>query len=143
MELLDLLGVDIRSKKVAEFLESRSAFVNLSALEADGIIQKRYLTAKEQGLSIVANPNMSVTSLQLYGQNMQGFQQYSGVLPHNLIFGESSVESRNKLCGIEKSGTGKAQWDRFDMGKYFLHLQYENDKLVLVTVMTPEVVPRG
>jgi hypothetical protein len=143
MELTDLLGVDIRSKNVAAFLESRSAFVDLDALEADGIVQKRYLTAKEQGLSIVANPNMAITSLQLYGQDTQGFQQYSAALPHNLIFGESSTEARKKLGMPEKSGTGKAQWDRFDMGKYYLHLQYENDRLVLVTLMTPAVVPGG
>lgn len=138
---MDLLGVDIRSKKVADFLESRSTFVDLNTLIVEGVEKEKSFTAKDQGIGVSAGTDMLISCVFLYGQGTQGCKQYVGDLPHRLSFGETSAETRKKLGTPEKSGRGEAHWDRYNLGSYYLHLQYENDRLALVTLMAPEAIP--
>jgi hypothetical protein len=150
MTALDLLGLDIRSKRVADFLESRSLDVDLNVFIADGIEREKSFTIADQGIGVSCGLDMLVNCIHLYGEGVQDCRQYPGELPLNLCFGQSRPEVLAMLGTVSKSGGGRLnaqgemipKWDHFDCENYSIHLQFSpRDSLELVTVMNSEDVP--
>lgn len=151
MTPLDLIGLDIRSKKVADFLESRSIYVDLNVLIADGVEREKSFTIQEQGIGVSSGLDMRISCIHLYAEGVQGCRQYPGELPLTLNFGQLRHEVLATLGPASKSGGGRLnakgemipKWDRFDFGSCSVHLQFSpsDDSLELVTVMSSEVVP--
>jgi hypothetical protein len=146
MSPLDLLGKDIRSRLVTEFLE----IGGVTMIDLDVIEDRAFIAANEQGVSIMAGPEYQIDTLHFYAEGVQGSHGYAGELPLNVHFGQKRNELLNALGKSSKSGGGRLnvkgemipKWDRFDFDTFSIHLQFSvpTDALELVTVMTREVV---
>ncbi len=147
MSPLDLLGKDIRSRLVTEFLELRG----ITTIDLDVIEDRAFIAAEDQGVSITAGPQYRIDTLHFYAKGVQGSQGYVGELPLNVHFGQKQDEMSGLPGKPSKTGGGRLsprgemipKWERFDFDTFSVHLQFSvpEDALELVTVMDREIVP--
>jgi hypothetical protein len=104
------------------------------------------------GIAIIAGPDGRVTTIQFFSEGRDTYRRYSGELPFGLRF-ECSRDQVRKQLGVPEANRDRQivdffgqmpGWDRFCMGAFFVHVEYDHyeNNVRLVSVIRPDAVPR-
>ena len=103
-----------------------------------------YYIYKKKGMNLVFDENLMLSSIQLYPQGVDGYDEYTGDLPQGIRFHSSRAEVRSKFGNPTASGGGNVlpilgmtrQWDRFDYDTHTLHFEYQvgEETISLITL---------
>jgi hypothetical protein len=139
-DLCGLLGRLIESP-VGEAL-----IAELGEREVKTVVDRHYFKFQAEGLSLATDDAMTIRTICLYGREREDYQRYARDLPHGLQWDwdrrrVQAVRGRPSTSGgcEETPFYGRAaQWDRYDLPTYSLHLEYrtEGQGILLVTLST-------
>lgn len=129
LEIETLLG-----RRYGDLLAERSPAV-LGAPAPEMVDGRGYVSRPDLGVSLVLDADQQVSTVQLYRQGHQGFDQYRGATPGGLSFETDQAGAREALGTPIESGAAKTlpllgampAWDAFHVGALRLHLEYEPD----------------
>lgn len=128
--VIGLLG---RRKSEPDFLEFLHASIGeFRTWEDEG---DTFYTGRSSGVEVLVSGEGSVDAVFLFGPGSGEGPEYIGTLPHGLRFGYSRAEVRSLLGQPIESGEGETflgqvvyPWDKFDCGRYTLHVRYTSDQ---------------
>lgn len=99
IELNHMLGMDINSSIIQEFLKSQSEKPEILNLD-----EFAFYSYKENGISLDFNSNSELYGICLYSENADDFRKYSGELPNGLSFISKRKDIEVKLGIPDKTG---------------------------------------
>ena len=107
------------------------------------------LVFRNSGVGIVCDAQLCVKAIHLHRDGHERFRGFAGGIP-NVSFEDTRGSVRSRLGNPSDSGSGMVDpilgqigsWDRYNFGKYVLHLEYGEDgvAIMLVTLMRPDSV---
>lgn len=112
---------------------------------------RTYVEFKPHGIGFMFDDRDTLTTIFLYGEEIDGYVTYTGSLPRRLNFSWDQATVRSTLGSATNSGKGHSIlepgtleiWDRYKFDQWALHIRYgKNGRgLSLVTLMTLDAIP--
>lgn len=127
VEIINWIDKELRAVKLTTLFQKY-----FDGIELEKIEETFYLTSKQNGIGIIINNELSVTSIRFYSENYEGCHAFK----ENLLYGiEFSLSKNNirEMFGIpNRSGGGHRNlylgqmpsWDRYLFDFFSLHIQY-------------------
>lgn len=105
-----------------------------------------YLDYEKEGVQFIFNKFGELQSVFLFAKGYEGHLPFKGDLPSSIVFGEMPEDVRIKLGEPIQSGGGMVGmlgrkihlWEKFDHGQYQLTVQYGDEGVQLVTLISSE-----
>jgi hypothetical protein len=102
----------------------------------------KYLEVPGEGLTLTLDQELTVQTIFLYADGVEGFSQYSKPLPGGLLFSMSRSDVRehlgepNRIGEPMEEGPIKFAWDRYESPQAYFHLRYTNgnQQIQLITI---------
>ncbi len=136
--MLSILGKHLNDAEVQNFLSSVGDKPEIMSYDIT------YYIYKKKGMNLVFDENLLLSSIQLYPQGVDGYDEYTGEAPHGVTFYTPRAEVRTKLGIPTASGGGEVlpllgmtkNWDRYDYDTYTLHFEYQvgEESITLITL---------
>jgi hypothetical protein len=124
-----LLGLDFESIRSSDVLSG------VQIPEPEFIDLDSYIELPNLGVSLVLTRGEFVSTIQLYSQGRDGYREFDGKVPGDIVFSMSRADVRGKLGDAKSSGEAvsvpilgdKPAWDKFDVGGIAVHVEYCSD----------------
>jgi hypothetical protein len=120
---------DYLGQKVTTLDIYRATFKSAEPVDIEGF---KYLSAREEGISLSLSKTLEVKSVFLFAEGVDGFRQYKHSLPNELSFLSSRAVICQQLGAPSRSGEAGGigimavsfAWDRYDLDRDYLHIEY-------------------
>lgn len=139
----NLIGVHVRDPQFLAFLRHLGEDPHVVLLGEDDLHESAALVFEKRGLEIAFDKGQKINAIHVFSAGVQGYGQYTGVLPRQLAFQMSRKATRALLGPPSRTG-GPVKaiigedvhyWDRWDYETFVLHVQYPEEKNA-VTMLT-------
>lgn len=151
-DFLSLLGRPVHGHEVTNLLQSTGERPEVVDVLGDGNVDMEF---KSSGFSLSADTQGIVQVVHIRLEPREGYEPYNGVLPCNLISGQSRDEVLAVMGTPTASGGGNRDpqfgdiiplWLSFNRGAHVVHFEFGRDdkgreRIAMVTLMTAEAAP--
>lgn len=137
-DFVSVIGCDSSSAEVASFVAMIGGRPEVETIE-----DRSYWELKKAGIALVFNSESKLVALQFYRGGRDGYSEYKGILPDNLVFNDDRSAVHSRIGEPTKSGGGQvvpviggvSPWDLFERENHSLHIEYSDTGISLVSLL--------